>query len=645
MKLLPYVLKLFTFHSSRLPHFEGHAYSLMKKRFPAKSILTLAFILTTALLALAVFRMIRSDNAKLLPHISSSRILKHLQYLASDELTGRMAGTPGAEKAAAYIEREFKTYALAQCKGTTNYLQPFSFVSKIELGKTNRFSIVKKDGRLEIPKEFRLQTDFVPAGYSLSGTFHGEAFFAGYGISAPDLGYDDYKDISVKDKIVFVLRYGPEGTDSHGKFGRYLPFRYKVLKARENGAKAIVFIDDLQENFKSMVQGLRLDVDLGDSGIAVLGITRQMAREIFREAGQDLDERQKEINLKKRTLAGPLNGLWVKLQCELHKKMQPTANVVGFLEGRDASLKDEVIIIGAHYDHIGLGDVSSLSEKAGEVVHNGADDNASGIAGLLELARVSDLRRKELKRSLLFVAFSAEEEGLLGSKYYVANPPFPLQKTVAMFNMDMIGRMKEKRLIIGGTGSSSSWRGLLNRLNQSTGLDLKYQDDGYGPSDHSSFYAKDVPVLFFFTGVHQDYHRPSDDVAKIDVLSESKILELIFETAKEVCDQENRLLFTKAKESHEPQARGEFRVYLGTIPEYGEEVEGVKLSGVREGSPASRAGLRGGDIIVECAGRQIKNVYDYTYVLQDRKVGETIDIVVIRDKQHVPLKATLEARP
>jgi C-terminal processing protease CtpA/Prc len=221
-----------------------------------------------------------------------------------------------------------------------------------------------------------------------------------------------------------------------------------------------------------------------------------------------------------------------------------------------------------------------------------------------------------------------------------------LEKTVAMLNMDMIGRMKDSRLIIGGTGSSPLWKDLLHRLNETAQFELKFQDDGFGPSDHSSFYGKDIPVLFFFTGVHQDYHRPSDDYEKINVRAEARVLGLVAQTAMEISRLDTQPVFSKVKgQAGEMQPRGELRAYLGTIPDYGEEVEGVKLSGVREGSPAAKAGLQGNDVIIEFAGVRIKNVYDYTYVLQEQKPGEAVEIVVLRNGQRIVSKATLGQRP
>ena len=470
-----------------------------------------------------------------------------------------------------------------------------------------------------------------------------DRIFAGHGISAPALNYDDYQNLDVKDRFVFVLRYGPEGKNPHGQFQRQHALRYKALTAREKGARAIVFIDDEEQFSKSTLSRLRYDAEFADSGIAALAISLPKAREIFSRSGLDLDTLQKEIAKSKKPVVRDLQPIQLAFHCELRKVVRNTANVVGILEGSDPALKNEAILIGAHYDHIGLGELGSLAEGRGQQIHNGADDNASGTAGMLELARVLAGQRAILQRSLVFAGFSAEEEGLLGSKHYVATPAFPLDKTVAMINMDMIGRMKDNRVIVGGSGSSPLWKDLLPRL-KPNGLELKFQDDGYGPSDHASFYAKDIPVLFFFTGVHQDYHRPSDDSDKINLAGANQVLELVLGTAQALSQQQLRPQFTKAKESSEPRGRGEFRVYLGTIPDYGEDVEGVKLSGVREGSPAAKAGIKGGDIIVECAGKQIKNVYDYTYVLGDRKPGDVVEIAVLRDNERVKMHVTLEER-
>ena len=608
---------------------------LMNKSFTKRVILSFALVLASTWLTVAVIRSKRAQDGHEKSVISSSELARHIQYLASDELAGRLAGTAGAEKAAAYISREFEKQGLAPANGKTSSLQPFTFVAGIELGTNNGLTVAAES--LELKK------DFMPTSFSLTGNFQGTATFAGHGISAPALNYDDYQNLDVKDRFVFVLRYGPEGNNPHGQFQRQHALRYKALTAREKGARGIVFIDDEEQFSKSTLSRLRYDAEFADSGIAALAISLPKAREIFSRSGLDLDALQKEIAKSKKPVVRDLQPIQLAFHCELRKVVRNTANVVGILEGSDRALKNEAILIGAHYDHIGLGELGSLAEGRGQQIHNGADDNASGTAGMLELARVLASQRATLQRSLVFAGFSAEEEGLLGSKHYVATPAFPLDKTVAMINMDMIGRMKDNRVIVGGSGSSPLWKDLLPRL-KPNGLELKFQDDGYGPSDHASFYAKDIPVLFFFTGVHQDYHRPSDDPDKINLAGANQVLELVLGTAQALSQQQLRPQFTKAKESSEPRGRGEFRVYLGTIPDYGEDVEGVKLSGVREGSPAAKAGIKGGDIIVECAGKQIKNVYDYTYVLGDRKPGDVVEIAVLRDNERVKMHVTLEER-
>ncbi|MEW5980056.1 MAG: M20/M25/M40 family metallo-hydrolase [Acidobacteriota bacterium] len=582
------------------------------------------------------------------PEISQGELLNHLEYLASDELTGREAGTPGAEKAAAYIAREFRRYGLVPAGDEGGYLQRFSFVSGVGLGHKNGLQVIVRKPSPSSPPHpltisgLRLGSDFMPTSFSRSGDFEGPAVFAGFGISAADLKHDDYQDIDVSGRFVLVLRYGPEGNTPHSRFTKYHALRYKALTAREKGAKGIVFIDDEEDFSKSSLSRLRFDQSYADSGIAAFAISRSLARRLFESAGSDFSSVEKAGRPPLRTA---LDGVSLKFTCELTKEQRQTANVIGMLPGTHPELKSEAIVIGAHYDHLGLGRNGSLASQPGRQIHNGADDNASGTAGVLELAQAFAGKHRNPHRTLIFVTFSAEEMGLLGSKHYVDHPPVPLEKTVAMINMDMIGRMKEKRLIVGGTGSSPHWKALLERANEPVRLELKFQDDAFGPSDHSSFYAKNIPVLFLFTGVHDDYHKPSDDYQKIRLETEQQILDLTYSIARELDLSDNRPQFARTAEPEPSGDRvGGFRVYLGTIPDYGEEVEGVKLSGVRAGSPAEKAGLQAGDIVVECAGKQIRNIYDYTYLLQEHEPGETVELTVNRSSQRVTLKVTLAGR-
>ncbi|HET7287395.1 MAG TPA: M20/M25/M40 family metallo-hydrolase, partial [Pyrinomonadaceae bacterium] len=319
----------------------------------------------------------------------------------------------------------------------------------------------------------------------------------------------------------------------------------------------------------------------------------------------------------------------------------PAHNVVGVLEGSDPVLKNESIIIGAHYDHLGRGGEGSgsLAPKAGEI-HHGADDNASGTAGLIELARIFGAQRPKLKRTLIFIAFGGEEEGLLGSNYYVNHPFTPLTNTVGMINMDMIGRMKDRKLVIGGVGTAKEWRDLIATEKS---FELTLNEDGFGPSDHSSFYGKQVPVLFFWTGTHNDYHKPSDTWDKINYNDEAKILSFVARIVRDIDGADKRLTYTTAKSDSAPRTGG-FRVYLGTIPNYADSSNGMLIDGVRDDSPAAKAGLKAGDRIVKIGDRDVKNVYDYTYALGEMKAGQEYVFEVVRGSEKLTLKVTPEAR-
>ena len=578
--------------------------------------------------------------------VSAERLMPHIRYLASDELEGRLAGSPGAEKAARYIAEQFARRNLLPLGDEGSYFQEFSFVSGVRLGSANALEVAWEKGGSSSHaggrRDLEPGSDFTPVSFSLSGQFEGAAQFVGYGISASSLQYDDYRNRDVKGKFVFALRYGPEGDDPHGQFGRYHALRYKAQTARDRGATGIVFVDDSEDFSGSSLSKLRFDRSFADSGIAALAISRPSARRILAKAGLNLDDLEETARSSKGS-AADMPGVRLKFRADLVKETRSARNVVGFLKGK-GDLAEEVLAIGAHFDHLGMGEVSSLAAKPGSEVHNGADDNASGTAGLLELAGTLASRKDQPGRGVLFLAFSGEEQGLLGSRHYVNHPVVPLEKTVAMINMDMIGRMQGTRLIVGGTGSSPGWRDLLTQLNEDAGLELKYREGGFGPSDHSSFYGRDIPVLFFFTGVHGDYHKPSDDYDKIKPVPITRVVEFIFQTAGSIRSMEQRPAFRKTAGEPRESGRTGFRVTLGIIPDYGEEVEGVRLTGVREGSPASKCGLRSGDLIVGWSGKKITNIYDLTYLLQEHRPGDEVEISVVRDGGEMSFTATLEGR-
>ena len=564
------------------------------------------------------------DHAE--PGFPPQTLHDHVNFLASDAMKGRLTGTPEARKAAEYIAAEFDKFGLVNPPGATSPFQQFEFTSGVKLGTNNLLSTPENT--------FRVSEDFIPSGFSEDAALEdAPAVFAGFGIQARDQKYDDYSGLDVKGKAVIVYRYGPEGDDPKSAFATYYPTRFKAMTAREQGAAALLIV--AQEEDDDELPKLRTDASFGTSGIPVLFIKRSVATQLLKTAGKQLPDWH---NPHSNAQTFDIPGLKLALTCDLVREKGHSDNVLGWLPA--AAPTDETIMIGAHYDHLGLGMEGSLAPKWGEV-HNGADDNASGVAGVLELARNFAARKSTLKRNILFAAFGGEELGTLGSGYFVKNPVTPIKNIVAMLNLDMIGRLRDSKLVVGGAGTSSAWKDLLT---DSGDLKLTLNEDGYGPSDHSVFYAKDIPVLFFFTGAHPQYHRPEDDPDTLNYEGMADVLNFVERIVNGIESAQSRPAYTRAKAGPAETAGRGFRVYVGTIPDYTEEVKGVKLSGVREGSPAEKAGILAGDIIVRFGEKKVENIYDYTYALQDHKPGDVVTIIVLRDGKEVSLTATLERR-
>jgi Zn-dependent M28 family amino/carboxypeptidase len=583
---------------------------------------------------------------------SAEKLQQHVSYLASDELDGRRTGTAGANDAARYIAREFERLGIRTAPATDSrkinvmlarYLQTFPYIGRVELGKNNVLSV--RGG-----ETLRVGEDWMPLGISANQTLNlTEVVFAGFGITANELNHNDYKGTYSKTQVAVIEKGTPDGDNPHGKFTSAGQLRFKVAAAQSAGVGALLIISS-EDDFKTdALVNLRYD-NAGLAGIPVAVISKQAAEKLR-------------------------NAKEVKLTTDVVRVEVPAHNVVGVIEGSDPVLKNESIVIGAHYDHLGRGGEGSLAPRSGEI-HHGADDNASGTAGVLELARIFSAQKPKLKRTLVFIAFSGEEEGLLGSNYYVNHPLVPLAKTVAMINMDMIGRMKDGKLVIGGVGTAKEWRQLINQANTAQtmtvaanaggpapkgvpivvsangrpimsvdpkgGFDLALNEDGYGPSDHSSFYSKQVPVLFFWTGTHNDYHKPSDTFDKINYNDEARILSMVARIVRDIDSADQRLTYTTAKS--DPPRGGGFRVYLGTIPNYADSSDGLLIDGVRDDSPAAKAGLKAGDRIVKIGSREVKNVYDYTYALGEMKAGQEYVIEVVRGSEKLTLKIVPEAR-
>lgn len=569
--------------------------------------------------------------------LSADDVISHIRYLASDDMRGRMSGTPGAEKAAGYIASEFNKAGLEKYGDDDSYYQQFPFIRAVTLGYDNSFETVVKGKK----KEFTIGEDFNTLSISSSGTVDSGLVFAGYGISAPELDYDDYAGLDVKGKTVMVLRYTPEGYEATSPFYDYAALRYKAMNAREKGAKAVVFVTPYSQEEEENLNSIGLDYSYSDSGIQTIILRREEAVGILSSSGNNLHDLEQKLSNKKKS-SFILPDTRVIIKTHVVEEQGLTSNVIGLLEGSDPVLKNEYIVIGAHYDHIGLGERNSRAQNQGQLdIHNGADDNASGVSGLIELAKYFSCKKDSLKRSLIFIAFSAEELGLIGSSYYVDNPKVPMDKTVAMINMDMIGRLRDNNVTVFGIGSSPEWKGLINNANAEFDFKLSFNNSGFAPSDQSVFFSKGIPVLHFFTGLHQDYHTPGDDWDKVNPQGEKKILNLISDIVKDLNYRENRIAFSNIEEPKRESSK--FNVYLGTIPDYSNQVDGVKLMGVKAGSPAEKAGLRDDDTIIMFNGVSIKNIYDYMYALGDSKPGVPANLVVIRN--YNPLSLIIVPEP
>ncbi|MGB2869658.1 MAG: M28 family peptidase [Bacteroidota bacterium] len=598
-----------------------------------KHIITFGLILSTTLPALG-------QDAKN-PEITAHEVYKHIKYLASDELEGRRSGSKGAQLAAEYIASEFKHYGLKPLGDSGTYFQKFDFVSGVRLGSKNTLAVTA--GRKK--QTFHANKDFLPLGFSSTTMYQGPVVFAGYGISASANGYDDYQNLDVKDKAVLILRYSPSSDSSQSPLNQFASLRYKVSKAKELGAKAVLIATGPADSDVDNLMKLNYDQNYGNAGIAVVNLTRACTDMLLKGSKTTAKAVQEAINKNRTPKSFALEGVTIALETSVDEIHEQTDNVVGMLAGGDDQLKNDAVVVGAHYDHLGYGGEGSLIPDT-TAIHNGADDNASGTAGVLELAQFYASQKNLLKRSLVFICFSGEELGLLGSGYYVKNPTFPLERTVTMINMDEIGRLRNRKLIVYGMGTSPGFESLVTSHNRDSMFVLKLLKDGFGPSDHSSFYSKKIPVFHFFTDLHEDYHRPSDDYDKINSDGEEKILRFIASIGLEIDTTAQRPVYAQV-EAPRPMGggdRGGVRSYTGTIPDFGEQVEGMKLAGVREGSPAAKAGLQAGDIIVKFGKVEVKNIYDYTFALGEYKPGDEVEVVAKRGKEMVTVKVKLERR-
>ena len=573
----------------------------------------------------------------------AQRYLADVKTLTAPDMEGRGAGTKGIDKAARLLEKRYKSLSLKPA-GTHSYLQPFSVITGARLQSNNH--LVVDNGKLKA--NLKPNQDFVPFSFSASGGTTGEVVFAGYGASADEFHYDDYSGIDVKDKIVVILRYEPAGFAAKSGNTGVTPHSQlitKAINARNHGAKAVILLngklgdgeEDLLTRFGS-VSGPE------NVGILFVQVKNAVVESWFQAAGKSLSDVQSQINSsdKPGSFAFPDN-LRIALNVSIANTRATVNNVLAYLPGKT----DEYVIVGAHYDHLGYGNVDSLAPSQVGQIHPGADDNASGTAGVLELARLLSPLKGQLQRGVLFASFGGEELGLLGSAEWVKNPTRPIAKAVAMLNMDMIGRIKDDKIYIGGVGTGSTFKSELEQAQKDSGFHIEYSAGGYAASDHTSFVSKHIPVLFFFSGLHSDYHKPSDTWDKINADAAARLLNLVSSVTLQIADAAQPPAFVTVAEDKPPTGTGGGRgygPYFGSIPDFGQTEKGVKFSDVRPGSPAEKAGLKAGDVLVQFGDKPINNLYDFTDALRRSKVGDVVEVKVLRDGKPVTASVKLEQR-
>jgi hypothetical protein len=599
----------------------------------------LTFLATAALVATAFSATVSID-----PKV----YLDEVKYLSSPELKGRLTGSPELEKAAGYLSAKYESFGLAAVGGS--YQQPFQVTTDARLGPHNRFSFTEHGHTVKLHWD-----EFVPFNFSQTGKMTGAVVFAGYGITAPEYHYDDYAGLDAKGKIVLILRHEPQESDPNSVFEgksytQHAQFASKASNAKMHGAIGVLLVMDRANHpdLSDELEKFGATAGPSNAGIPFVQVKEEKVDGWFADAGKRLADLQAGIDrdLKPRSFAFP-DAIRVDAELDVERAVKTVHNVVAYRKGQTA----EYVIIGGHYDHLGLGGQYSLAPSETGTIHPGADDNASGAAGVLELARWFS-KQPDGKRGILFLNFAGEEEGLLGSAYYAEHPLLPLKDAVAMVNLDMIGRMRDGRVYLGGADTGTTLRAMVEKLVARRDVKVDYSGGpSEGSSDHTSFTAHQVPALFFFSGLHSDYHKPSDTWEKIDAPGAAKILGLVADLVTVLRDESDRPGFLKVApnphgggDSSNPGPVSGYGPYFGSVPDFAEGIQGVKFADVRENSPAAKAGLKAGDILVEFDGKPIGNLYDFTYALRGKKPGDEVTVKVMRDGKPVTAQCTLSRR-
>lgn len=631
-------------------------------------------------------------RAASVPGFSAADVGRHVDYLCRPELGGRLTGTEGERRATAYVAAYLESLGLQPAGQDGTFFHEFQFVSDIALGTDNALQLGAS--------EFRVDKDWRPVFFSKEGSVEPtEIVSAGYGIVAPaeekQEEYDSYVHLDVKDKWVLVFRQMPQDVTPERRqhLARYSGARYKAMVARERGARGLIFVSGPKSQLRTELMPLELDGSMGAGSLSVISVSNDLAAQMLTAAGQNLNDLQTSLDSGEPQMGFLLADVKLAARIDVKPITSRGRNVLALLPAA-AEPTEQMIVIGAHIDHLGTGSGGNSLAKAEELggVHRGADDNASGVACMLEVAQyLSDeisAGRLEMKRDVLIAAWSGEELGLRGSQAFAddfnklfperaaatahdhhaavegdphsdphaalsvavsaaaapaAQRPNNLYPQIAgCLNLDMVGRLREN-LVLQGIGSSPYWAGAIERRNSVVRLPLILQNDCNLPTDASTFFLRGVPILSAFTGSHSEYHTPRDVPELLNYEGAAKISRLMALITRDLVTADSAPEYQE--QEAQPEMRANLTAYMGTVPDYVQtDIKGVKLSGVTKGAPADKAGMQGGDIIVELAGKTIENIYDYTYAIEALKVGQQTTVKVQRGSEVIELEITPTSR-
>jgi len=567
------------------------------------------------------------------PSITENDIMDHIRYLSHKDRAGRYPGTRESKDVISYLIRHLKSFGVKPGGDNGSFVQPFNITDGIELGKYNYMSI---NGDSLVTG-----ADYMPLWFSGNDTVSASAVFAGYGFSIDEkeLNWNDYSGFDVSGKWVIVMRHGPERNNQHSLYAPHSALHKKMLVARDKGAIGIIYVSQIED---TDLYPLKYIANYSNAGIPAIHLSNKMADKLFKSIGWTRKKIQKTMNKSLKTVSFKVPVI-INASVNLNPIQSRGANVVGLIQSGNRKYRNEYVVIGAHFDHLGMGGGGTGSRTPDTIgIHSGADDNASGTSGLLEVAHKLVSQKSRLKRSIILIGFDAEEKGLLGAKYFVENPLIDLNNIVTMINMDMIGRMKDSSLTVGGVGTSPMFESFIKRESIGRTFTINMTMPGYGPSDHAAFYTNDIPVLFFFTGFHSEYHTPNDSWKLINLKGEKDILDLVYDITFHLSRLPERPVFKEAgPKVGRMQRNTKFKVTFGIVPSYGSTKKGLEVDGISKADgPAAKAGIVKGDVIKSMDGKSINDIYEFMDRLEELESGMTITVLIDRNGYELELPVT-----